>query len=81
MWTLVIVGFYLFCIVDIALLLWFSHLLSRSKFRSEEEGSTVQVGYEESSEGEIIPTALSEAGHTEQDVGVGAEGMLHIPHD
>ena len=79
MWTLVIAGFYLFCIVDIVLLLWVSHLLSRSKFRSEEEGATVQVGYEESSEGKVIPTALGAAGHEEEHVG--AEGMLHIPHD
>jgi hypothetical protein len=77
MWTYVIAGFYLFCVMDVALLLWFMHLLARSEFRSEEEGSTVQVGYEEDPQGEVIPTELSAAGHNEEHVG--AESILHSP--
>ena len=77
MWTYLIAGFYLFCLVVIVLFLWLSRLLSRSRFRSEEEGCTVQVGYEEDSEGEVIPTELSAAGHEEEHVG--GETILHTP--
>jgi hypothetical protein len=75
MWTYVIAGFYLFCIVDIALLLWFMRTFARSKFRSEEEGSTIQIGYEEDPQGEVIPTELRSAGSEEEHVG--GETILH----
>jgi hypothetical protein len=55
------------------------NLFSRSRFRSEEEGCTVGVGYEEDSEGKIIPTSLRSSGAAEEDEHVGGESVLHTP--
>jgi hypothetical protein len=78
MWLYVIVGFYVFCLIDMALFLWITRAFSRCKFRSEEEGSTVQIGYEEDSIGKVIPTELSSVGITEEHTGAG-ESVMHTP--
>jgi hypothetical protein len=77
MWMYLIAGFYLFCFIIIVVFLWSVRVLARSRFRSEDEGCTVQIGYEEDSQGKVIPTELGSAG--DEEAHAGGEAVMHTP--